>query len=170
MSNIVDLVKSVRGTDFVGIDTKTTVKLKGGKSNPQQGRVEKVVTGSNVMIFQNGGADGGYDRQVKRRLEAEGKDPESFVLSPRKWGERLVGLPLVSHNGNLYLEVIFLKAGEVSYLLDGQPIDKADIVGLPESREGEQGGLENKVVIRTFKVASLTAMRINKEEHTEITQ
>lgn len=168
MTNIVEIFSNIQGTDFVGIDTETEVKLTGGKKNPMQGRVTKVTKGSNVMVFQNGG---GYGAMVQRRLEQEGKDPASFELSERRWGTRVQGGPFVEHKGSLYLEVIFLKAGEVSYLLDGQPIAKEDIEGLPASRgEAEQGGLENKVVIRTFKVDSIVAMRVNKQEFTNITQ
>lgn len=166
MTNIVEIFSNISGTDFVGMDTETSVTLLGGKKNPMQGRVTKVTTGSNVMVFQNGG----YNAMVQRRLAQEGKDPESFELSPRAWGTRVQGGPFVEHKGALYLEVIFLSAGKVQYMFDGQPIAKDQIEGLKESSEGRQGGLENKVVIRTFKVDSIVALRVNKQEYTNITQ
>lgn len=170
MTNFITILASLNGASFVSIDTETVVSLKGGKSNPQRGRVTKKVVGSNVAIFQNKLVNG-YDAMVKRRLVAEGKDPENFELGPRAWGTRLFGLPLVEHtkDGELkyYFEVIFMKAGEVKYFLDGAPIAKEDIIGLPEKVEddGGQGGLENKVIIRTFAMESITAIRINHEEH-----
>ena len=149
----------LEGGTFVGLDTATPVKLKGGKKNPQQGRVTKVMTGAQVMSFSNTNGSA-YDKMVRRRLEAEGKDADSFQLSPRAWGERIAGTPFVTHKGEHYLEVIFLKAGEVQYMLDGQPVQASEIEGLPEARESTgQGGLERKVVIRTFKLENVTALR-----------
>lgn len=163
MTNIRTVFENVNGASFVGVDTEVVVTLKGGKSNSQQGRVTKVVVGSSVMVFQNN-KENGYANMVQRRLEKEGKDPKSFELSERRWGERETGTPFVTHKGATYLEVIFLKAGDVTYLLDGKVISKDDVVGLPEKKAGGQGGLENTVIIRTFKLASVTAIRIDAQE------
>jgi hypothetical protein len=156
---LVQALAAVSGATFVGLDTETIPTLTGGKSNPMQGRVRKNMRGASVMVFQNK-ASNGYANMVERRLQAEGKDPASFQISPRQWGERVPNTPIVEHKGKVYLEVIFLKAGEVSYTLDGAPIAKADIAGLKESPEGEQGGLDNKVVIRTFGFDAIKGLRI----------
>lgn len=155
--------KSLAGGTFVGMDTLTSVTLTGGKKNPQQGRVTKRMTGATVMCFSNTNGSA-YDAMVKRRLEAEGKDPATFELSPRAWGTRIAGTPFVEHKGAYYLEVIFLRTGAVQYLLDGKEVDISEIEGLPEKREGEQGGLENKVVIRTFALDSIVALRADGKE------
>jgi hypothetical protein len=154
---------TLSGGTFVGLDTVTVPVLKGGKKNPMQGRVTKVMRGATVMCFsnQNGSA---YNAMVQRRLAAEGKDPESFELSPRAWGERVPGTSFVEHKGQHYLEAIFLRAGQVEYLLDGAPIARAAIEGLGEGTAGKQGGLENKVVIRTFALENITALRANGQE------
>lgn len=152
--------ETLAGGTFVGMDTETVVTLKGGKKNPQQGRVTKQMTGATVMCFSNTNGSA-YNAMVLRRLEAEGKDPASFELSPRAWGERIAGTPFVEHKGAHYLEVIFLRAGAVQYLLDGNPVDAAAIEGLPDKREGEQGGLENKVIVRTFSLDSIISLRAN---------
>lgn len=154
---------TLEGGTFVGMDTVTDVKLTGGKKNAQQGRVTKQMTGAQVMCFTNSKTNA-YDAMVRRRLEAEGKDPDSFELGPRAWGERITGTPFVSHNGKHYLEVIFLKSGSVQYLLDGQPVDETAIEGLPDRKEGEQAGLENKVVLRTFSLDSIVALRAAGQE------
>lgn len=163
------LFNNVNGSSFVGIDTVTTVPLKGGKGNPLQGRVQKVVIGSSVMVFQNKKING-YDAMVRRRLETEGKNPDDFKLSPRQWGRRIENTPFVEHekDGEMryYLEVIFLKAGNVAYLLDGKPINKDDIVGLPEKKEGDQGGLDKKVVVRSYSLDSIVKIRLDKTEYT----
>jgi hypothetical protein len=70
----------------------------------------------------------------------------------------------VEHKGNYYLEVIFVSAGDVYYTLDGRLVSPSEIQGLPEAKEGGQGGLENKVVIRTYALESLTHVRVDGEE------
>lgn len=162
LSTAQDAFSRLSGGTFVGMDTLTAVKLRGGRKNPMQGRVTKQMTGAQVMCFsnQNGSA---YEAMVRRRLEQEGKSADDFQLSPRAWGTRIEGTPFVEHNGRHYLEVIFLRAGAVQFLLDGQPIDREDIEGLEEGSAGEQGGLENKVIIRTFALEGITALRANGE-------
>jgi len=168
MNNLRKLLASVNGATFININTSTEPKLTGGKSNPHKGRVRKVTTGANVMVFQNKSVNG-YEAMVKRRLEKEGKAPESFELSPRKWGTRLPNTPIVEHKGNYYLEVIFLHKGKTHYELDGVKTDPSNIQGLPGyNGEAEQGGLNDKVVIRTFKIDSLTSITINKETYTDL--
>lgn len=159
-----DLMAQVNGSTFISIDTITDVKLTGGKKNPFQGRVTKRTTGSTVMVFQNKTTNA-YENMVKRRLEQEGKSQDDFVLGPRMWGTRIENTPFVEHNGQLYLEVIFLKAGKSELLVDGQQYT-GEIEGLPAEREeSEQGGLSNKVIIRTFKVGSIKAITINKQRY-----
>ena len=162
LSTAQDAFSKLSGGTFVGMDTLTEVKLRGGRKNPLQGRVMKRMTGAQVMCFsnQNGSA---YEAMVKRRLTAEGKDAGSFELSPRAWGQRIEGTPFVEHKMKHYLEVIFLRSGVVEFLVDGQPVAREDIDGLDDSTAGEQGGLENKVIIRTFALEGITALRANGE-------
>ena len=158
-------VSNVSGNSFVGLDIVSTVKLKGGKKNPQQGRVQKQVTGAVVQVFQNKDVNG-YEAMVKRRLVAEGKSAEDFTLGERAWGKRVDNMPIVEHTKDgetkFYLEGIFQKAGEVQYLLDGVPVALEDIEGLDTPAAGNgQGGLENKVAIRTIDAQNITVLRIN---------
>lgn len=160
-----EALNNVKGATFIGVDTITEVKLKGGKKNPMQGRVQKVMKGANTMCFTNENSNG-YENMVNLRLEAEGKSAEDFELKPRAWGKRIEGTPFVEHNDKYYLEMIFLHSGETEYLLDGNPIAKEDIEGLEETKvyDHSQGGLENKVVIRTFAVDNVVALRANGKE------
>lgn len=152
--------ENVNGATFISLDTVTQVNLLGGKANPYKGRVTKKMVGANVMVFQNKTTNG-YENMVNRRLQAEGKSIV-FEVGPRQWGTRVPNTPFVEHKEETYLEVIFLRPGKVEYLLDGQPVDPSTIPGMPaEKEEGEQGGLDNKVVIRTFKFSSIVAVAIN---------
>lgn len=162
--NIIEVFASLNGNGFVGVDTETVPVLKGGKKNPMQGKVKKVVTGSNAQMFQNKFLNG-YEQMVRRRLEAEGKNGASFQLSPRPWGVRLSGLPLVEHKGKYYLELIYQSAGKVEYLLDGKSIEQDKVEGLEPSSEGEQGGISDKVIIRTVALENVKALRYGGKEY-----
>jgi hypothetical protein len=152
------------------LDTFTEVKLTGGKKNPMQGKVMKKSTGNTVMIFNNTNINA-YESAVKRRLLAEGKDPESFVVGERTWGTRVPNMPIIEHfkdeETKYYLECQFLKAGKSEYFYDGAPIAKEDIEGFPAEQVGKeesQGGVEDKVVLRTFLADSITSIRIDGKE------
>lgn len=162
------ILSKVNGASFISIDTLTEVKLKGGKKNPHQGRVTKLHAGAQVMVFQNKNSNA-YENMVERRLIAEGKDPKGFELGPRTWGTRIPNTPFIEHNGTRYLEVIFLRSGQVDLMVDGQMYDAEKhgvIEGLDDDREPTgQGGLENQVIIRTFKESSIKQVRVNKQEY-----
>ena len=160
MITLYDIMADVSGASFIGLDTVTTPKLTGGKKNLMQGRIEKHMDGASVMVFQNKNSNG-YENMVNRRLEKEGKNPATFNVGQRPWGERVDGTPIVTHKGEDYLEVIFLKAGEVRYTLDGQPIEYSDIEGMKAAPESVQGGLDDKVIIRTFKADSIKTIRVD---------
>jgi hypothetical protein len=176
------LVNSFRGCQIIGLDTLTQVDLKGGRANPHSKRITKLVTGSRVMVFKNGV---GYLNMVNRRLahekEAAGllqaladASTQTGILNspiwtpgPRQWGSRIPDSPFITHQEKMYLECIFLQAGRVSYFLDGQPIDKQDIQGFPDPKtEGDQGGLVNKVIIRTYSFDSILRVRKSKQVYT----
>lgn len=155
-------IQKEEGLSTVYIDTVTIPKLTGGKSNPHQGRIEKHNVGAKVLFFRN--TDGSaYQNMIKRRLEAEGKDPETFKLSPRAWGTRIPGTPFIENKGKFYLECIFVESGVTHYTLDGIEIDPRLIQGLSYNPESHQGGLsENKkVIIRSFKLESLRKVSIS---------
>ena len=136
------------------------VKLKGGKSNPLQERVEKKVSGSEVLIY-NKYDKNGYEELVKEQMIKEGKDPSEFALKPRAWGKRIENTPFVEHNGKYYIECIFNKSGKSEYLVDGE-VYEDDIEGLPVKKVNEesQGGIEKKIEVRTFSVDSIEKIEL----------
>jgi len=149
-----------KGNTFIGLDTETVVPLKGGKSNPMKDKVTKRVTRSKVQIFGNVHQNG-YGNMVARRLVAEGKDPEEFELGQLKWGTRVPGSAFIEHKGSYYVQVIFQESGSVEYFYNGQMIEKDKIIGLDEKepRDDSQGGLEKKVIVRSYKLDSIKEAR-----------
>lgn len=166
--NVAGIVEKINGATFMGIDTLTSVKLKGGKKNPFQGRVTKQMVGAVVESFTNKNSNG-YANMVNRRLEKEGK--ESFTLGSRAWGTRIDGEPVIVHTNKEgvtkhYLEMIFIKPGKVTYFVDGIETPKEEIEGLDSSEEGKQGSLEDKVIIRSVALENITGLRVNKQSYT----
>jgi hypothetical protein len=135
----------------VSIKMSTFPKLKGGKANPHQGRIQKVTTGAIGVLYTSGK---GYFEKVNEGLVKEDKEPD-FTPKPRAWGVRVEGTPLIEHKEKFYLDVIFESPGETEYFFLDEPIDKADIEGLEDKKEGDQGGLEEKVHVRTISLESI---------------
>lgn len=165
LAQIETLLNTINGVTFAGMDTTTEVKLKGGKANPMLGRVTKRTKGNHVMLFTNKNSSG-YDAMVKRRLVAEGKNPDSFTLGALAWGTRLPNSPLIEHKGKFYIQTIFIRGGKSEYLLDGATIDKSAITGLDEKpvEAGKQGlADDNAVVVRTFALDSIEELRMMGE-------
>lgn len=169
---LIEKLNDFKGAQIISIDSVTEVKLLGGQKNPMQGKIKKVNVGAQMMIFKNAK---GYQNMVNRRLKKQSSDDlttiqlfeaianSGFEPGPRQWGQRIEGTPFVEHKEKLYLECIFIKSGKSTYLLGDQEIKKEDIIGFPEKTEGNQGGLINKVIIRTFAIDSIIRIRKSKQ-------
>lgn len=172
-------LEALKGTTFIGLDTETVPVLKGGKKNPMQGKIKKLCKGHQVILY----GTPGYEAKVKRHLVAEGKNPESFKAGPLPWGEHIPGTPFIDNKGERYLQVVFLKpAKDIEYLAtteivlpeainnrfrysEGEYINKNDIPGLEDRTGSEHQGLDNQVVVRAYKISSITGLRAYGEEY-----
>ena len=153
----------LNGCAIGSFDLETIVKLKGGKKNPMLGNVVKKAYGANVMFFSDKNKSG-YETMVKKRLAQEGKDPDTFKVGELPWGERIPETPIIMHKGELYLRAIYLhEPQKIEYFYNGKPIEKKDIIGLDDDKgEAKQGGLSNKVVIRTPLLSSIKRIKCGK--------
>lgn len=129
----------------------TFPKLKGGKANPHQGRVNKLTTGAIGILYTSGK---GYFEKVNEGLIKEEKAPD-FEPKPRAWGLRVEGTPLIEHKEKFYLDVIFECPGETEFFFLDTPIARDEIEGLENKKEGDQGGLDEKVYVRTIALESI---------------
>lgn len=177
------VLADINGAEFASIDTLTMVPLnktlggRGTGANPHFGKVFKRTEGIHCMVFTNKNSNG-YENMVKRRLAKEGKDPADFQLGERSFGKRIENTCFIEHTNaageyQKYLEVICIGDGpkHTEYLLLTDkglvPIEKENIIGLKQSApnpEG-QGGLEDKVEIRTFKIENVKRIRTDKKEY-----
>jgi len=177
--NLKDVLKVV-GTSFISLTIETDVKLPGGKKNPLQGQVTKKST-MNVMVFSNKNVNT-YQNMVNRRLEKEGKQSD-FVVGERSWGVRIPNTPFVEHNGQFYLDVIVKSTSESDYFVNGRKVDVEDeyeFTYLVEDKvrltevvktkvsEESQGGLEDKVIIRTVKIENIKSLTHNGATFTKV--
>lgn len=161
--DISGVISQIEGESTATIETITEVKLKGGKKNPFQGRVQKRTVNAKVLL-NNGSPESSYANKVKEQMVSEGKDPDTFVLKPRAWGERIGNTPFIEHKGKQYIECIFISGGDSVYLVDGTETPKDEIEGLEPTdktpAETSQGGIEKKIVLRTFSLDSIQSLTI----------
>lgn len=150
---VVDVLSRINGCTFASVDSVTM---------PDK-VVRKVTTAARVILFTNQKTSG-YDNMVRRRLEQAGKNPDDFSLSDLPWGERVPGTPLIQHKGEYYLQCILLHEGVSEYYLGTGtiPVDPR-YLALKERRSNQ--GLVPPVIVNTYKLDSITAIRVLGEEY-----
>lgn len=168
--------KKVNGATFIRIDTCTEPKLtkrlkdangeyvrgEDGKiaQNPHAGNVKKFNIGSNVMVFQNKNGSS-YENMTRKRMAESGVNPDDFQLQEHAWANRVPNTPILYKKkdpSSKYLEVIFIKSGEVSYKLNGEAIDKKDIIGLAPKPD-------QLVPIRAYAWDSIISFKLDKQDY-----
>lgn len=172
------IFENVQGTRICGIDSDIKVSRLVRDTKVQPGVLRKVTKGSVVMVFAQDDPTA-YSNQVKSRMEKEGIDPASWEGGPLPYGEWMDNSPfikytkikkgeddgLISQETTYYVRVHFIKAGTSEYFLDGVSIAKSAIVDTSApKKEGKQGGQNDKVIPRNYKLDSLTAIRIDGAE------
>lgn len=131
---------SSRSGKTVRLSWESTPKLKGGKSNTQQGRVTKLSTATVTL-----GATGVY---ATRKVD-EGEFASSDEVQKRKWGSRVGNTCIIEHKGAEYVEFYVDGTPETSYFLDNAEIRKDEVVGLPDNRR------DSNVMIVTVKAENV---------------
>lgn len=161
VEQIRDLVAQIKGCTFASIDAETS---------PSPG-LRRVVRREVVILFTNQNSSG-YENMVRRRLEEEGKDAAAFLAGDLPWGERVPGTPLIVHNGKYYLQTVLLKPGDNEYYIGQSRLSPEEAQGLFKSADissvayGQGLGPAKAVVVRTYKLESLKAIRL---QHREVT-
>lgn len=149
---MVKILMQLKGATPATIEAITPVKMN-KKNNPYHDSIFKTQR-SNVFINFN------YTAAVNRQLVKEGKEP-NFIPSPRVWGVKLPGVPIVCHNEKYYVEVRFLGSDpHIEYWYNSEPIDE-DIFKqyLPPHKDNkEHQGVKNDIVLRLFSIESIQSM------------
>lgn len=110
-----------------------------------------------------------YQGEVNDRRLLEGKEA-NFHAKPLAWGQRVMTedgnrTPLIENKGQLYLHCQVLKSGKPTYLVDGHPAtddEFAQILAfMPEKDDGKSQGVDDPVIVRTFKLESVIALIVD---------
>lgn len=141
---------------FVGLLAVHEPEMK-KRNNPFRGQVLKI---SRV----NGAINWRYARAVNRQRVREDK-PADFAASPRTWGNRINGCPLVVHmmdGPQFYLEV---KRERVErWYFDRntlQPIPETELMPYLPRRAKSRQKLDREVVLRDYRLDHIAEMTIN---------
>lgn len=105
----------------------------------------------------NGVINWNYQNSVNRQKERENKEGD-FKAEPRKWGERILGTPLVRHKNKLYLEIKVQRALSTEYQDEnGNQIEKPE----PQTKQQHsRQGLEREVILRDYLLENIKSITI----------
>lgn len=151
----VSMLYSVRGATMVSFIASTEPKLKAGNPFPGLRKITKIGA---VLNFN-------YTAAVNRQREREGVVAD-FVAEPRKWGQRVEGTPIVTHNGKFYVEAKIERSEIMGYIMpDLSMVDEHEVLNwLPNRHSGRQA-VEKAIVLRDFSVENIRSMRMKGNEY-----
>lgn len=150
---LIAMVAAQKGATFMGIDYTAPVKLK-KTGNPYADALVTKSTSVSGMINSD------YEMDVNRALVKEGKEPD-FVAGERAWGDHVTP-SLIVHGNDYSIQLRVLNhAPDTVYRINGEVVDKEIIKPfMPAKKESEV-----PVVIRSYKVDRIKAVRMNGEEY-----
>lgn len=152
---IVRILHTIRGTTMVSFVSATEPRLRAGNPFPGLRKVSRV---NGVFGFN-------YEAAVNRQREREGMTPD-FVAEPRKWGIRVDGTPIVTHNGKFYIEAKVERSEIVGYIMpDGAVIDPMQVEKWLPARHGGRQAVEKTVILRDFAVENIRSIRMKGNEY-----
>ena len=159
-----EMFNFTKGAKFAQLYTLTDVSLP--KSNQYHGRVTKQSC-INVQLNFN------YANAVNNMREKEGKERD-FTPAAIKWGTRIPYTPLIMHTRKgeteqtAYLMTRVLRFNPPAYFIDGKQV--LDIPTLDEIKDDlasysnkEHQGVDQEVIIRTYKLSSIKAITLDGE-------
>ena len=156
---VVDILEEGVGVSdivkFLDSDVKITyrveVKVTGGKKNPYQGRVTKVVRELPVHLTRN------EEVYQNARREAGQEDFSVGQGERQGWGTRGED-GLIYNNGMVYVQYIGKGKGlKTEYYVDNRVVDPSEIQGLPDSTT--KTDISTGVVVRRLNIASIIEIK-----------
>lgn len=154
-SQLVKKLMQTKGATFATFITKTVPTL--DKSNPFGDNICKISVVNATLNFV-------YTNAVNNQREREGLTTD-FTAQPRKWGEKVVGTPLVIHKGKYYLEAKVEKSIEHSYeTLDGQSIPKHIVERFTKKSHSNTQGTEKEIIVRSYALDNIISINVFGEK------
>jgi hypothetical protein len=99
---------------------------------------------------------------------------DEFKAHSRKWGQRIENSPFVEHKGQHYLELKVSESNGHEYrdenneLVTGETLEHAKTF-FPKRNESSRQQVENKIVLRDYRLDRVTAITLHDSEMTFIT-
>lgn len=154
-SELTDLLKTIRGTTFLSIESQTKPKLKSGNPFPHLVKISHV----------NGCAGFNYENSVNRQSVKEDGNAD-FEAKPRKWGKRIPKTPLVEHNGKFYLELKVENSNSeyFDYSSNNKRINPESVKDWQYKKSSRQG-VKNEVIVRDYSLDNIQRIKLNKKEY-----
>jgi len=146
--------------------------------NPFVGKLFKVSTVSGEINWQ-------YGHEVNRQRQREGgfdivdgqpvvATVDEFKAHARKWGQRIENSPFVEHKGQHYLELKVSESNGHEYrdenneLVTGETLEHAKTF-FPKRSESSRQKVENKIVLRDYRLDRVTAITLHDSGMTFLT-
>jgi hypothetical protein len=111
-------------------------------------------TGITKRSAVNGVINWVYERAVNNQRLREDLEAD-FRAHPRKWGKRIIGTPLVEHNGKYYLEMK-VQQSACRYFIGGKEINTADVTPWLRPRKPSRQGVSKEVILRDYSLENIT--------------
>ena len=157
-NKMIENLRSIKGATFATVTAVTIPKMK-KTGNPFKDCIITKTVRENVGIGFN------YENSVNSQLSRESVEAE-FIARPRRWGKR-EDLKTVSHRGSTYLTIFPQAVYSVSYAVDGEEIDKAELEAwLPKTYKPKTQGTEKEIVYRDYKAESIREITMKGETYT----
>jgi hypothetical protein len=149
LPEVLSRLAKVHGVSVAFLDAET--KLRGFR---------RVVTGERILLFNLPSGQSGYEGLVRQRLLDEGRNPDTFTVGDLPWGERWDTHPaLIQHNGNHYLQTIFLSPGELRAYVGDREVDPMLVE--PPLSGYRQGLPDDKAVrVQTYNIQNIKDLRV----------
>lgn len=171
--NLIALLSSSKGAKIVTITTKTVPSMirtaDDGRTNPFVGKNLKD-TDIRKVSRVNGMVNWSYSNAVNNQRSREEKEMD-FEAKPRKWGERMKGLPFVVHvtkdgKVKLYLEMKVERSLEHWYEnTDGDRIESARIRPFLRKSSSTRQGLDKEVILRDYDLSNILSIAYGGETY-----
>lgn len=149
------LLSKIKGEKTLVIGTHTTVKLVGVERPYEEVRKVAVLK---VKVNYD------YAHEINVRRLAEGKKA-NYQVKPAAWGEHLGDGPLLTHKEQVYLDCMVKERAGHAYFKGKKRLNKTLVESFIRDNPNHQG-LEDQVLIRRYKLDSITTVILDNIEYT----
>lgn len=165
MNTLLEILKEVKGCQFVGLTYVSTLKLK-KRGNPfANDNICKLVSTNCQFNYD-------YEKAVKNRISKSGGDPNEFTGEKLPWGNWLSFNKLIEHKDQIYVRFYKLAKvkSDIVYFINGNIASAEEVKIIKEflpatnynSQKQSEAGLEdNQVMLFNVNIDNIKRISIN---------